>query len=131
MIFPNLPVKDLDRATAFYTQLGFEQNPQFSDENASAIVISDTIVVMLLRNEYFSTFTKKSIADATKQAEMLLALSQDSKEDVDGLVGKAVAAGANESREAQDLGFMYSRAFDDPDGHTWEVFHMDPSYVPQ
>jgi predicted lactoylglutathione lyase len=131
MIFPNLPVKDLERATTFYTQLGFEKNPQFSDENASSIVISDTIVVMLLRHEYFSTFTKKTIADSTAQTEVLLGLSADSKEDVDTLVGKAIAAGGSEPRETQDLGFMYGRAFEDLDGHTWEVFYMDPSAIQQ
>jgi predicted lactoylglutathione lyase len=129
MIFPNLPVKDLGRATDFYTKLGFEKNAQFSDENASSIVISDTIVVMLLKDDYFKTFTTKTIADTTKQAEVLLALSRDSREDVDDLVDKALAAGGKQPREAQDLGFMYQRSFEDPDGHTWEVFHMDPAAV--
>ena len=131
MIFPNLPVKDLERATDFYTNLGFEKNPQFSDENVSSIVISDTIVVMLLKHEYYSTFTKKAIADSSAQSEVLLGLSADSREDVDALVDKATAAGGKEPREAQDLGFMYGRAFEDLDGHTWEVFHMNPSYVQQ
>jgi predicted lactoylglutathione lyase len=94
-------------------------------------VISDTIVVMLLKHNYYSTFTKKSIVDATAQSEVLLALSADSREDVDALVNKAMAAGGKEPREAQDLGFMYGRAFEDLDGHTWEVFHMDPNYVQQ
>ena len=129
MIFPNLPVQDLERATEFYTNLGFEKNQQFSDENASSIVISDTIVVMLLQQDYFKTFTKKAITDTSSQTEMLLALSRDSKEDVDDLVDRAITAGGKEPREAQDQGFMYGRAFEDPDGHTWEVFYMDPSYV--
>lgn len=131
MIFVNLPVKDLPRATAFYTSLGFEQNMQFSDENASAIVISDTITVMLLAVPFFQTFTAKPVGDPAAQTSAIFALSAESREAVDELVRKAVAAGGQEAREAQDMGFMYQRAFNDLDGHLWETAYMDMSQVPE
>jgi uncharacterized protein len=131
IIFPNLPVKDLERSTAFYKSLGYEQNMDFSDENASCIVISDSIIVMLLKNEYFTTFTSKSVTDASKQAEVILGLSMESREAVDEITTKATSAGGTEAREAMEQeGFMYSRAFQDPDGHLWEVFYMPPDAVP-
>ena len=131
IIFPNLPVKDLERSTAFYKQLGYEQNMDFSDENASCIVISDTIIMMLLKESYFSTFTSKQVTDATKQAEVILGLSMDSRDAVDEITTKAAAAGGVEAREAMEQeGFMYSRAFQDPDGHLWEVFYMEPGAAP-
>lgn len=129
MIFVNLPVSDVQRATAFYTGLGFEMNPQFSNENASCIVISDTIFVMLLVKEFFATFTARPVADATAQIGSILALSTDSREEVDELMAKVLANGGLEPEEARDLGFMYSRMFEDPDGHTWEPMWMDPSAV--
>jgi predicted lactoylglutathione lyase len=125
MIFVNLPVKDLSRSRAFYEGLGYSVNPQFSDENAACIVISDTIYAMLLTEPFFKTFTKKEIADATRSTEVLLALSADSRDEVNSLVDKAVAGGGREARDVQDEGFMYSRAFEDPDGHIWEVMWMD------
>ncbi|WP_155057792.1 VOC family protein [Streptomyces blattellae] len=129
MIFVNLPVNDLDASKKFFTELGYSINAQFSDENASSIVISDTIVAMLLSKPFYATFTQKEIADATKTSEVLIALSAESREKVDELVEKALAAGGTEPREAQDQGFMYGRAFDDLDGHTWEVVWMDPAAV--
>jgi predicted lactoylglutathione lyase len=129
MIFINLPVNDLDASKKFFTELGYSINPQFSDENAASVVISDTIVAMLLTKPFYSTFTKKEIADATKTSEVLIALSAESREKVDELVEKALAAGGSPSGETQDHGFMYGRAFDDPDGHTWEVVWMDPAAV--
>ncbi|MEU5365271.1 VOC family protein [Streptomyces sp. NPDC005925] len=129
MIFVNLPVNDLDASKRFFTGLGYSINAQFSDENAASVVISDTIVAMLLKKEFYSTFTTKEIADAGKTSEVLLCLSAESREKVDELVEKALAAGGTEPREPQDHGFMYGRAFDDPDGHTWEVVWMDPSTI--
>ncbi|MFC5216146.1 VOC family protein [Streptomyces coerulescens] len=129
MIFVNLPVNDLDASKKFFTELGYSINAQFSDENATSVVISDTIVAMLLTKPFYSTFTDKEIADATKTSEVLVCLSAESREKVDELVEKAVAAGGTASPRTQDMGFMYGRAFDDLDGHTWEVVWMDPSAV--
>jgi predicted lactoylglutathione lyase len=127
MIFLNLPVNDLDASKKFFTELGYSINPQFSDENAASVVISDTIVAMLLTKSFYSTFTQKEIADATKSSEVLICLSAESRDKVDELVEKAVAAGGTASDRVQDPGFMYGRAFDDLDGHTWEVVWMDPA----
>ncbi|GAA3295429.1 VOC family protein [Streptomyces cinereospinus] len=129
MIFVNLPVNDLDAAKRFFTELGYSINAQFSDETAASVVISDTIVAMLLTREKYGQFTKKEIADATKTSEVLLCLSAESREKVDELVDRAIAAGGTASGETQDHGFMYGRAFDDLDGHTWEVVWMDPAAV--
>lgn len=129
MIFVNLPVNDLDSSKKFFTDLGYTINPQFSDENAASVVISDTIVAMLLTKPFYSAFTKKEIADATKTSEVLLCLSAESREKADELVEKAVTAGGTASDQVQDQGFMYGRAFDDLDGHTWEVVWMDPSAI--
>ena len=126
-IFVNLPVKDLQRSIAFFTHLGFAFNPQFSDDNATCMIVSDDIFVMLLVEPYFQTFTSRPVCDARKQSEVLIALSADSASDVDAMVGKAVAAGGAAPRPAQDHGFMYQHGFEDPDGHIWEVMHMDPS----
>ncbi|WP_432197974.1 VOC family protein [Streptomyces sp. bgisy027] len=129
MIFVNLPVNDLDASKKFFTGLGYSINAQFSDENAASVVISDTIVAMLLTKPFYSTFTKKEIADATTTSEVLICLSAESRDKVDELVEKAVTAGGTASDKVQDMGFMYGRAFDDLDGHTWEVVWMDPSAV--
>jgi predicted lactoylglutathione lyase len=129
MIFVNLPVADLDASKKFFTELGYSINPQFSDETAASVVISDTIVTMLLTKEKYAQFTKKEIADATRTSEVLIALSAESREKVDELVEKAIAAGGTASGETQDLGFMYGRSFDDLDGHTWEVVWMDPAAI--
>ncbi|MEU6374757.1 VOC family protein [Streptomyces sp. NPDC046909] len=129
MIFVNLPVNDLDASKKFFTELGYTLNAQFSDENAASVVISDTIVAMLLTKPFYSTFTKKEIADATTTSEVLICLSAESREKVDELVEKAGAAGGTVSDKVQDMGFMYGRAFDDLDGHTWEVVWMDPAAV--
>jgi predicted lactoylglutathione lyase len=129
MIFVNLPVNDLEASKKFFTELGYSLNPQFSDENAASVVISDTIVAMLLTKPFYSTFTKKEIADSTKTSEVLIALSAESREKVDELVDRALALGGTPSGETQDHGFMYGRSFDDLDGHTWEVVWMDPSAI--
>ncbi|RJF90999.1 VOC family protein [Sphingomonas cavernae] len=126
MVFINLPVSDLDRSIAFYKAVGAEQNAQFTDETASMMSFSDTIAVMLLTHEKFNHFTSKAIADAHSTSEVLLALSANSREDVDAMVGKAEAAGAVlDPTPKQDYGFMYGRSFEDPDGHIWEVMWMD------
>ncbi|MFG3156232.1 VOC family protein [Streptomyces sp. NPDC048219] len=129
MIFVNLATNDLDASKKFFTELGYTINAQFSDETAASVVISDTIVAMLLTKEKYAQFTKKEIVDSTRSSEVLIALSAESREKVDELVEKAVAAGGSVSGETQDHGFMYGRAFDDLDGHTWEVMWMDPAVV--
>ncbi|KON72095.1 hypothetical protein M768_16680 [Cellulosimicrobium cellulans F16] len=127
-IFVNLPVKDLDASKAFYTALGYSVNEQFTDENASSIVISDTIYVMLLTEEFAKQFTNKSVADATATTEVINALSVDSRAEVDRLADAAFAAGATPVKDPQEEGgFMYSRSFADLDGHQWEVLFMDPT----
>ncbi|MET8218166.1 VOC family protein [Streptomyces hirsutus] len=127
MIFVNLAANDLDASKKFFTALGYELDGQFSDENTASVVIGDTVVVMLHTKQRYAEFTKKEIADSTRTSEVLLALSSESREKVDELVEKALAAGGSVSGETQDQGFMYGRAFDDLDGHTWEVVWMDPS----
>ncbi|MFJ3903559.1 VOC family protein [Streptomyces sp. NPDC090025] len=129
MIFVNLPVKDLDASKRFYEQLGYTINPQFSDETAACVVISETIFAMLLTEEKFLTFTApgKQISDATKNTEVLITLSAESREKADELAERALAAGGSPAKETMDLGFMYGRSFADLDGHHWEVFWMDPA----
>ncbi|MBQ0830887.1 VOC family protein [Streptomyces tagetis] len=129
MIFVNLAVRDLEASKAFFEGLGFRNDPRFSDETAASVVISDTIVAMLLTHEKYGQFTKKEIVDATRSSEVLLALSAESRAKVDEMVERAVAGGGSVAGETQDLGFMYGRAFDDLDGHTWEVVWMDPAAV--
>ncbi|MFJ8051824.1 VOC family protein [Streptomyces luteogriseus] len=129
MIFVNLCTGDLGASKKFFTELGFTINEQFSDDTTASVVISETIVVMVHTKEKYSQFTKKDIADSKKSSEVLIALSSESREKVDELVEKAVAAGGSVSGETQDHGFMYGRAFDDVDGHTFEVVWMDPTAV--
>lgn len=129
-IFVNLPVADLARSQAFFKALGFQFNPQFSNEQGACMVISDTIHAMLLVEPFFRTFTKLPIADARKTTEVLIALSCDGRAEVDELVQKAVAAGATTPNEPQDHGFMYQHGFADLDGHQWELFWMDQSAAP-
>ncbi|MCX4988132.1 MULTISPECIES: VOC family protein [unclassified Streptomyces] len=129
MIFVNLPVSDVDTSKKFFTELGYTINPQFSTDDCACVVISDTIIAMMLSKQRYADFTKKQIADATKTSEVLLCLSAESREKVDELVDGAIAAGGSATGDTQDQGFMYGRAFDDPDGHTWEVMWMDPAAV--
>ncbi|MFF2621112.1 VOC family protein [Oerskovia jenensis] len=128
-IFVNLPVADLEKSKAFYTQLGFTINAQFTDENASCVVISDTIYVMLLTHEFFRRFTPKDIVDARTSTEAINAISAESRPGVDDLADRALAAGGSQTNPPQDEGFMYSRSFSDLDGHLWEVMYMDPSAI--
>jgi len=126
MIYINLPVKDLAVATRFYEAIGCEKNEQFSDHQASSMVWSDTITFHLLVTDYFATFTPKKIADAHATSEVLLALSRDSRGEVDVIVeAAAVAGGKADTRERMDLGWLYNRAFEDPDGHVFEAVSVD------
>jgi uncharacterized protein len=125
MIFVNLPVAELDRSVAFYKSIGAEQNLQFSDETAAAMVFSDTIHVMLLTHDKFARFTPKRIANAHETSQVLLCISCDSRGAVDEITEAALAAGGREPREPQDYGFMYGRSFEDLDGHIWEPMFMD------
>lgn len=128
-IFVNMHVKDLAKSKVFFEKLGYHFNPQFTDENAACLVISDTIFCMLLTTGHMERFVPKgkTIADATKTTETLLALSTDSKDAVNALFDKAIAAGGTEARPTEDHGFMYGRSFNDPDGHIWEMFWFDPT----
>lgn len=127
-IFVNLPVKDLNKTIDFFTKLGFGFNPKFTDENATCMIIGENIFAMLLVEKFFKTFIpKKEISDPKKHTEVLVALSFERRAKVDEIIKKAVAAGGKEYRCTQDSGWMYGRAFEDPDGHIWEIFHMDES----
>ncbi|MBA2730271.1 MAG: VOC family protein [Euzebyaceae bacterium] len=130
-IFVNLAVNDLDKSVEFFTQLGFEFDPNFTDDKATCMIISDEAFVMLLVEARFSDFTSKPIVDATTHTEAILALSADSRAQVDELADKALAAGGQPSNEPMDEGFMYGRSFQDLDGHLWEVMYMDPSALGQ
>lgn len=124
-IFVNLPVKDLNKSKEFFSALGYTFNAQFTNEQGACMVIADnSIYAMLLTEEFFKTFTDKQIAKAREVTEVLTCLSCESREEVDSLVAKALAAGGTAPRAAQDHGFMYSRSFDDLDGHTWELVYM-------
>jgi uncharacterized protein len=130
-IFINLPVRDLRRAMAFYTAIGAVNNPQFTDDTAACMVFSDTIAVMLLTHAKWATFTRKPIPDA-RHSEVMLALTCDGRPAVDAMLQAVAAHGGRADVNAkQDLGFMYSRSFEDLDGHVWEPFHMDLSQMPK
>ena len=130
-IFVNLPVKNLNKSVEFFTQLGYTFNPQFTDENATCMIVSDTIYVMLLVEPFFKSFIKKEIADASKSTEAIICLSAETREQVDEMVSKAFAAGATVHNDKQDQGFMYGHGFQDLDGHLWEYMYMDPNAIPQ
>ena len=126
-ILVNLPVKNLKKSIEFFTKLGYAFNPQFTDETATCMIVSDNIFVMLLTEEKFKTFTPKSICDAAKSTEVWVCLSTESRQKVDDLVRKAVAAGGTTYNNPQDHGFMYGHGFQDLDGHMWELIFMEPS----
>jgi predicted lactoylglutathione lyase len=130
-IFVNLPVKDLKKSKSFFEELGYSFNPQFTNDDGACLVISDTIFAMLLTEPFFKTFTRKALIDATKNTEVILAISVEAKGKVDELVNNALMAGATKSNDPQDHGWMYSRSFQDLDGHLWEVFYADPAGIPQ
>ena len=123
-IFVNLPVKDLKRSVEFFTKLGYTFNPQFTDENATCMIIGENLFVMLLVEKFFGSFTNKAITDTSKSTEVLTCVSCSGREEVDQLVATARAAGAKVPRKAQDHGFMYSHGYEDLYGHTWELVHM-------
>ncbi|WP_369025607.1 VOC family protein [Qipengyuania sp. RANM35] len=130
MIFVNLPVSDLEKSKAFYSAVGFTNEPKFTDETAAAMQLSDAIVVMLLTHEKWKSFTTKDIPDARKTAQVMNALGAESRDAVDAMVDKAAGAGGTpDCNPKQDYGFMYGRSFEDPDGHIWEVFWMDQAAV--
>lgn len=131
MIFVNLPVADLARSEAFYAAIGCEKNAQFSNGQAAMMVWSDTISFMLLTHGFYQGFTSREIANAHATSEVLLCLSRDSRADVDAITDAALAAGGKEHREAQDMGFMYGRSFEDPDGHVFEPMWMDVAAMTQ
>ena len=129
-IFVNLPVRDLDTSVRFFTKLGFTFDPRFTDEQATCMILSDEAFVMLLFESRFKDFTKKELCDATTQTEAILALDASSRDEVDEFAEAALAAGAAPANDPMDYGFMYGRSFQDPDGHLWEVFWMNPDAVP-
>jgi predicted lactoylglutathione lyase len=128
-MFVNLMVRDLKRSKDFFSALGFEFNPKFTDDNAACMVVSDEGFVMLLTESFFKRFTNREPCDTTRHTEALLALACESRAEVDALVKKAVAAGGTHAMEPQEHGFMYGWSFYDVDGHHWEVFWMDPKAV--
>lgn len=126
MLFVNLAVRDLKKSMEFFSKLGFEFNPKFTDEKAACMILSEQAFVMLLSEPFFKTFTKRELADTSRQTEGLFCLSCSSRAEVDELVKKAIAAGGKHAMDAQDHGFMYGWSFYDLDGHHWEVMWMDP-----
>lgn len=125
-IFVNIPVRDLKRSVEFFSNLGFEFNPKFTDDKAACMIISDEAYVMLLTEPFFRTFTKRELCNASSQTEGIYALSCASRAEVDEMVKKAIAAGGKPAMDPMDRGFMYGWSFYDPDGHHWEVLWMDP-----
>ena len=130
-LFVNLAVADLDRSVDFFTKLGFAFDPRFTDETATCMLVGEDAYVMLLVQSKLSEFTKKELVDPTKQTEAIMAISGDSREEVDALADNALAAGGSLANEPMEMGFMYGRSFNDPDGHLWEVFWMDPAALEQ
>lgn len=130
-IFVNLPVKDLKNSIDFFTTLGFKFNPRFTDENATCMILGENMFAMLLVEKFFKGFIKKRISDAKSSTEVLVALSVESRAKVDELISSAVEAGGAEASKPQDHGWMYSRSFEDIDGHIWEILCMDESKMPE
>ena len=130
-IFVNLPVKDLNKSKEFFTKIGYSFNEKFTDHNAACLVIGDNIYAMLLTESFFKSFIRKELADCSKSSECIVALSAESKEEVDEIIQKAFEAGAGKHNEKQDQGWMYSGGFKDLDGHLWEYVYMDMAGIPQ
>lgn len=128
-IYVNLPVKSLDRSVQFFTRLGFSFDPQYTDENATCMVVGDNIYVMLLVEAFFKTFTPNPVCDATRSTEVIVCLSSDHRKAVDEMVRNAVAAGAKTLNPPKDHGFMYQHGFQDLDGHLWEIMCMEPAVI--
>ena len=129
-IFINLPVKNLEKSMAFFQNLGFSFNPQFTDEKGAGMTVSDNIFVMLLTENYFQTFTQKEVCDAKKATEVLIALDTNSRDEVKQIVSKAESLGAQIYAEAKDHGWMYQHSFADLDGHQWEFVYMNMAQLP-
>ena len=129
-IFVNIAVRNMEHTQAFFRSLGFEFNPQFTNESGACMVVAENISVMLLTEPFFQGFTRKPVADASKSTEVLICLSCESRAEVDDLVRKALAAGGKAPMPPQDHGFMYAHGFEDLDGHQWELVYMDPNAVP-
>lgn len=125
-IFVNLPTTDLERSISFYKALGCDINPLFTDDNAACIVWDDNVYFMILTRDFFASFTDKVVADPATTAQVLTALSRESRDEVDAILDRGLAAGGTEPRQAQDYGFMYSRDLEDPDGNILEFVYMDP-----
>jgi uncharacterized protein len=130
-IFINLAVRDLKKSMGFFSKLGFEFNPKFTDEKAACLIVSDQAFVMLLTEPFFKTFTKRELCDRNRQTEGLFAISCQSRAEVDAMVKTAIEAGGSHAMDPQDHGFMYGWSFYDLDGHHWEVMWMDPKAAPQ
>ncbi|WP_186760601.1 VOC family protein [Arthrobacter alpinus] len=130
-VFINLPTKDLDASKAFFSGLGWRIEPNFTDQNAACVVIDENIFLMVLTHDFFATFTDKPIVDPATGTQVQTALSSGSREEVDAMLEKALAAGGKEPRPAQDMGFMYSRDFEDPDGNWFSILWMDPKAAEQ
>ena len=130
-IFVNLPVKNLKNSVAFFAQLGYTFDPQFTDENATCMIVAENIFVMLLVESFFKTFTRKELCDTTRSTEVIVCLSSDSRASIDAMVARAVAAGGSTPSESKDHGFMYQHGFQDLDGHLWELVYMDPNAARQ
>lgn len=129
-MFLNIPVKDLNRSIAFFTELGFSFNEKFTNDKGTCMIVGENINVMLLVEEFYQTFTKKQICDTKTTSEVLIAISVDSREQVDEIMLKAVKAGGTDYNQANDYGWMYQKTFLDIDGHHWEVFYMDENNIP-
>jgi predicted lactoylglutathione lyase len=130
-IFVNLPVKNLEVTSTFFSKMGYKFDPQFSDEKAKCMIISDDIYVMLLVEPFFRSFTNKDIPDTAKTSGVILTLALNSKDEVDDLMRKCISAGGKDVSRGQETDFMYLKSFEDPDGHIWEIFHMDMAKVKQ
>ncbi|MQA80529.1 MAG: hypothetical protein GEV10_18955 [Streptosporangiales bacterium] len=124
-IFVNLPVRDLERSKDFFAAIGYAFEPSCTDDKAACLVLDDSVYVMLLAEPFFSSFTTKDVADATRTAEVIVSLGVESRERVDEVVDRAIAAGGTVSNETNDQGFLYGRSFEDLDGHLWEAFYLD------
>jgi predicted lactoylglutathione lyase len=129
-IYVNLPVQNLERSVEFYTGLGYAFDPRFTDDNGTCMIVGENIFVMLLTVPFFQTFTSKTVCDASRSTEVIICISAESRAAVDSLLDKAIAAGARQPREPKDHGFMYERCYEDPDGHIWEVVHMQGEEEP-
>lgn len=129
MTFINLPVKDLQKTMNFFSNIGFTFNPRFTDDQAACMVINDHTCAMLITEARFRQFTNKTIIDAKEHVEVLLALSADSREQVDEVVNIAIESGGSRASDPVDHGFMYQASFADPDGHVWEILYMDPAAI--